>query len=110
LLSWSDTILECAIVDKKLLSSPVPSGTKAGPVKSDLTAELWLRPDTLIVNCCHDQVVAAAVGAGMFESGMAIDGAGTVEFITPLFNELPTSPLIQTGKLCGRAICAGREI
>jgi xylulokinase len=95
-MMWSDTILQHAGIDKKLFSSLVPSGTRAGVVKPGYAAALGLDPQTLIVTCAHDQV-AAAVGAGVFKSGMAIDGTGTVECITPLLDFIPSSPVIRQG-------------
>jgi len=95
-LDWSDTMLAVAGMDRSLFSKPVPSGTVAGSVTEECAAALCLGADTLIVSCCHDQV-AAAVGAGIFESGMAIDGTGTVECITPLLEAIPSSPLVRQG-------------
>ena len=42
-----------------------------------------------IVNGAHDQV-ASAVGAGVFSVGNAVDGTGTVECVTPVFDKIPT--------------------
>lgn len=83
-LEWSRTLLDAAGVDPALLSTPVPTGTSAGAVKSALARELGLNPDTLIVSVSHDQV-AAAIGSGVFDESCAVDGAGTVECITPVF-------------------------
>ena len=38
-----------------------------------------------IVSISHDQV-AAAVGAGAFDGDVAVDGAGTVECLTPIYD------------------------
>lgn len=83
-LEWSKTLLDAAGVDPSLLSTPVPTGASAGPVKPELAASLGLAPDTLIVSGSHDQV-AAAIGSGVFDESCAVDGAGTVECITPVF-------------------------
>lgn len=95
-LCWSSQILEAARIDEALLSKLVPSGTKARSIKESLAVKLRLNKDTQIVTCCHDQV-AAATGAGVFESGCAVDGAGTVECITPVFDTLPDTKLMQQG-------------
>jgi len=84
-LDWSDMMLEAAGVDRALMSKPVPTGTAAGRLKPGLCAELGLSEDTVIVNVSHDQV-AAGIGSGVFDESCAVDGAGTVECITPVFD------------------------
>lgn len=44
----------------------------------------------------HDQV-AAAVGAGILEPGCAMDGAGTVECIVPMFDKYPDAEKLSEG-------------
>lgn len=95
-LEWSTEMLTIAGIDASLLSKPVPSGTAAGTVTVECSARLALGAGTIIVSCCHDQV-AAAVGAGIFCAGMAIDGTGTVECITPFLDGIPQSPLLREG-------------
>ncbi len=90
---WSDTVLGAAGIDKALFSTPVPSGTPAGCVLPSLCEELGLAPDTLIVNGAHDQI-SAAVGAGALIPGTSVDGMGTVECITPVFDRPLASPML----------------
>ena len=85
---WSDEIFEAAGVDVSLLSELVPTGALAGNVKKEIAKKLGVSEDLKIINGCHDQI-AAAVGAGIFEVGMAVDGTGTVECITPMFDKIP---------------------
>ena len=82
--SWSREMLNYAGIDPALFSKPVPSGSVAGPVHESLRRELGLSPDFLVVSGCHDQV-AAAIGSGVFERGVAVDGAGTTQCVTPVF-------------------------
>ncbi|SHH86136.1 FGGY-family carbohydrate kinase [Clostridium grantii] len=84
-LQWDDKILEFAKVKKELFSKVVPIGTKAGNVKLSLANELGLGRATMVVSGCHDQI-AAAIGTGVYKEGMAVDGTGTVECITNVFN------------------------
>lgn len=85
---WSNEIFDVAGVDVNLLSELVPTGTLAGNVKKEIAEKLGVSEDLKIINGCHDQV-AAAVGAGIFEVGMAVDGTGTVECVTPMFDKIP---------------------
>lgn len=85
---WSREIFDAAEVDYTLLSELVPTGTLAGNVKKEIAEKLGVSENLKIINGCHDQV-AAAVGAGIFEVGMAVDGTGTVECVTPMFDKIP---------------------
>lgn len=96
---WSGEIFEAAEIDISLMSEPVPTGTKAGKIKSSIAKELGINEDTIIVNGAHDQV-ASAVGAGVFEVGQAIDGTGTVECITPMFNTIPDDKRLYDNGYC----------
>lgn len=87
-LQWSDMMFEAAGIDQTLFSKPVVSGTNAGTIKEELRAELGLRAQTLVVPVGHDQV-GAAIGSGVFETDSAVDGAGTVECITPVYEGIP---------------------
>ncbi len=87
-LDWSDRILDAAGIDKKLYPKAVPSGTVAGKVTLKIAEKTGLSPDTVVVSISQDQI-AAAVGAGAFDSTVAVDGAGTVECLTPVFDVKP---------------------
>lgn len=91
-LQWSRTIFDAAGVDLSFMSETVPAGTVAGT----LTADVGLSRDTKIVCVGHDQV-AAAVGAGVFDSDTAVDGAGTVECITPVYDSIPDMDVMTGG-------------
>ena len=86
-LIWNDQIFDAAGIDKALLSAPVPIGTCAGTVKPEIAKSLGLNPKMLVVSSGQDQV-AAAVGSGIFDEDVAVDGAGTVECITPVFRDI----------------------
>ncbi len=85
---WSEEILNAAGIDKNLLSQPVASFHIAGEIINDIANRLGIKENVKIINGAHDQV-AAAVGAGVFEVGQAVDGTGTVECITPVFDKIP---------------------
>jgi len=96
-LTWSDEMLEAAGIDKKLFSKPVPTGTDAGVITEEVVAKTGLSGNTHIVSIAHDQV-AACVGAGAFGGDIAVDGAGTVQCLTPVFDEMPDVKKMMPGK------------
>lgn len=84
-LEWDESILHVAGIQPGLLSKVVPIGTMAGSLRGSLVDELGLATTTKIVSGCHDQI-AAAIGTGVYKKGMAVDGTGTVECITNIFD------------------------
>ena len=95
-LAWSPELWAAAGIDPGLLSKPVPSGTPAGPITAAVASQTGLAPGTQIVSISHDQV-AAAVGAGVFSPEAAVDGAGTVECITPVYEGIPDMEVMMAG-------------
>ena len=95
-LSWSEEILEAAGISPSLMGRPVPAGTAAGTVTPAAAQRTGLRRDCIIVSVSHDQV-AAAVGAGAFDGSVAVDGAGTVECLTPIYDSLPDLDVMRKG-------------
>ena len=95
-LTWSKEILDAAGIDIALMSKPVPTGTGAGIVTPDAAQRTGLNKGCLIVSVSHDQV-AAAVGAGAFDGDVAVDGAGTVECLTPIYNSMPDIGVMSRG-------------
>lgn len=96
-LDWSDEILAAAGIDRRLFSAPVPTGTDAGTVTEETAAKTGLSVQTHIISVSHDQV-AACVGAGAFDGTVAVDGAGTVQCLTPIFDKIPDINKMRTGK------------
>ena len=77
-LTWSREILGAAGIPAEMFSEPLPTGAVAGTMEDGCKVVLG----------GHDQV-ACAVGAGVFEPGMAAEGAGTVECMTPVYSRIP---------------------
>lgn len=86
---FSTTVLDAAGVDPALFSRPARTGTPIARVRPEIARMLSLSTEPLVVTGCHDQI-AAAVGAGALAAGEAVDGSGTVECITPIFDGIPT--------------------
>lgn len=79
---FSREVLDELNIDAELFSTPMCAGSVVGKIKEE-----WGIDATLILGS-HDQV-CAALGAGVLEVGDAVDGMGTVECITTLFDKKP---------------------
>ena len=95
-LCWSREIFEAAGIDSSLMAEPVPTGSTAGTVSLAAAEKTGLHPDTKVISVSHDQV-AAAVGAGAFDGSVAVDGAGTVECLTPVYDRIPDIDVMYQG-------------
>lgn len=87
-LDWSSEVLEAAGMKRDLFSTCVPAGSVAGTILAQAAAKTGLSGETKIISVSHDQVAAAA-GAGAFNKSVAVDGAGTVECLTPVYDRMP---------------------
>jgi xylulokinase len=90
-LSWSDEILSATELDEGCLPIPVPAGTIAGKVSSEIASQLRVPAGTPVVLGGHDQP-CGALGAGVMGSGRVSDSIGTYECVlaasdTPILNE-----------------------
>ncbi len=86
-LGWSKKLLDAAGVDESMLSTPVPCGSVVGDIMPKVADELGLPHGVKVVISAHDQV-SAALGAGVLSPGEAVDGTGSVECITPVFDKI----------------------
>jgi xylulokinase len=82
--AWSPEILAGAGIDMDKFAEPVQSGTPVGHLSAGMSGEFGLPPDVLLAAGGHDQP-CAALGAGVIRPGLAVDGLGTTECITPSF-------------------------
>lgn len=96
---WSREIFEAAEVEVEKMPLPVPTGSLVGTVRPDVAAETGISREALVSVGCHDQV-AAAVGTGTFQAGTAVNGAGTVECITPIFTSVEDTSVMMRGNYC----------
>lgn len=87
---WSQELFDLAGLDIEKMSEPVPSGTIAGKTN------LFGLKDTVVVSGAMDQI-AAALGAGVLDASVAMDGIGTVECILPVLKEIPENPAYYEG-------------
>ena len=78
--SWSEEVLNAAGLRKDQLPVPVPAGTIAGKLSSEVASDLGLSPGTLVVVGGHDQA-CGALGVGVIGGGRVSDSVGTYECI-----------------------------
>jgi xylulokinase len=97
--TWSEELLDEAGVSASCLPRAVDIGTVAGAVTKKAAEELEIPHNIKIVVGAQDQIVAA-LGAGAFDAGLAVNGSGSVECITPLFADLPTGDSFYVGNYC----------
>ena len=95
-LCWSREIFDAAGVDVNKMSAPVRTGTAVGTIRGEIASDLGFSDKTQVISIGHDQV-ACAVGGGALDSSIAVDGAGTVECINPIYDSLPDIPAMYRG-------------
>lgn len=95
-LTWSREIFDAAGINVSLMSEPVPTGSPSGTITPTAAQRTGLNGDCVVVSVSHDQV-AAAVGAGAFDGSVAVDGAGTVECLTPVYDSIPDIAVMRKG-------------
>ena len=81
-MQFSKEILDAFDIDPNLFSCPKRAGSIVGRVKRE-----W-GIDAVLVLGSHDQI-CTSLGAGVLQAGDAVDGMGTVECITTLFDKKP---------------------
>lgn len=97
---WSDEILSLADIDAELFSRPEPSGTIIGEIEPKIADKLGFPKKVVGVAGGHDQP-CGALGSGIIHAGRVIDATGTVECITPAFDQ----PVINRKMLDGNFSC-----
>jgi xylulokinase len=68
-------------------------------VRRELTEELNLPQDVLLIAGAHDQV-CAALGAGVLQKGECVDGIGTSECITSVLDDLDKKAFMMENNFC----------
>lgn len=81
---WATEILNACDVRSDIFPMICEPGSLIGEIRADLAAELGIQPGARLMVGGHDQVFAA-LGAGIIGGGLAVDGLGTTECITPVF-------------------------
>ena len=90
---FSREMLSLFGISPELFSPPRPTGSIVGKLKPE-----WGENITLVLGS-HDQI-CTALGAGVLDAGEAVDGMGTVECITTVFDQKPTDATMGTQGYC----------
>jgi xylulokinase len=94
---WSDKLLAAAGIDRDKLAPCIKDGDVVGTIDPAIAGELDLHPGVQLVSGSHDQC-ANALGAGIIEAGKAVDGIGSYECITPVYDHIPdASEMMRNG-------------
>ena len=88
---FDEVLIKAADIDYGIFPEPVQPGTVVAEMKSQIAKELGLNNNIQLILGGQDQI-CAALGAGVLNAGSAVNGIGTVDCITPLFD----SPVINT--------------
>jgi xylulokinase len=86
--AWSGPLMEAAGLKPEKLPVCLPAGTIAGKVSVQAAERFGIPSGCAVVVGGHDQC-CNALGAGITEAGGAVDGIGTYECITPVYDKLP---------------------
>jgi len=98
--SWCPEILALAGATPDQLPTPMPSGSIIGSIRPAMAQRLGLPGRVKVIIGAQDQVTAA-LGAGVLKPGDAVDGTGTVECITPVFeNMIEDTELTRKNYVC----------
>lgn len=83
--AFDRVVLSAFGVDASLFSAPQPTGSVVGKVRRAILDECGVSGDVALVLGSHDQI-CSALGAGAVKAGDAVDGLGTVECMTAIFD------------------------
>jgi xylulokinase len=97
---WDIELLQLSGMDTDKLPQPIPTGEKVGIVLPEVARFLGLPQGVIVAAGGHDQV-CAAIGAGVLSTDVAIDGTGTVECITSVFDK----PQLEESFLNNNFVC-----
>lgn len=85
---WSDELLAATGLSRDKLPPCLSGGVVAGTVADAVADQIGLPRGVKVVVGGHDQC-CNALGAGIFAAGRAVDGIGTFECITPVYDKVP---------------------
>lgn len=97
--AWAVDLMKSFDIDPDKFSCPVPSGKIIGQLTSEISEEIGLSTDVILVAGAHDQV-CAALGAGVLNVGDSVDGIGTSECITTIISDIKDDEFMLKNNFC----------
>ena len=97
-MKWSTRLLELCEIPVSKMPDAVPPGTVIGRVSADAAKATGLTMGTAIVAGGHDQA-CCALGAGVTDSGVAMDSLGTTESILCVYDRAVSNQFIQENNI-----------
>ena len=97
--NWSSEILESAKINIDLLPEIKPSGAIVGELNLEITDELGLEKNVIVVTGGHDQA-CGAFGSGITEGKIAMNATGTSDVIAPILEKLYLSEDMLKNNYC----------
>ena len=91
---WDDKLLNSTGLEHDLFPDVIKTGEIAGKITLNMAEETGLSKNTVVILGGHDQITAA-VGGGVIKNGMAMNGMGSVDCITPIFNNVNINRYMQ---------------
>lgn len=82
---WSNRMLDAAGLAYDLFAAVHPAGSVIGQISPAQAQHLGINTHAVLVTGGHDQT-CAALGAGAIREGIAVNGMGTVDCLTPCFS------------------------
>ncbi|MCK5130511.1 MAG: hypothetical protein KAQ68_11700 [Clostridiales bacterium] len=82
---FDDFLLDGARLDRSIFPEPVQPGLPVASMRKNVAESLGITSTVQLVLGGQDQI-CAALGAGVLKDSQAVNGIGTVDCITPLFN------------------------
>ena len=95
---WNPELLDAAGLDRSRLARPVPAGEVVGEVSPQVARSLGLAEGVKVVAGGFDQP-NAGLGAGAIKPGQAMYATGTVECITPAFENAAFKDVLMDSNL-----------
>lgn len=85
---WSDQIIGTTGLNPDIFPMILPEGSVVGTVNTEGEKRFGVPKGAVIILGGHDQIFNA-LGSGCVQSGMVVDGMGTFECITPVYDKPP---------------------
>lgn len=98
---WDTDLVTYVGLSEAVFPKLVEIGKIFGQISDERAHELGLNPGIQLVMGGHDQV-CCAIGSGVCKEGQALDGMGTVDCITPLFqlDTVDSQQMLAKGYAC----------